>query len=387
MSHGVAEPIEVNVVALRASENSDPVVLISMDSLYPGRLIRDVFENCLSSCAPEQIFLGSSHTHSAPMIDDTKPRLGALDTRYLSELTYTLRDTFGGWEEASGWRTVDLEVGRGEAQHSINRRRRKRLVVSKHPRLNDVVNAPNPSGFTDESIVTFVARDQSGAAQFVVWNYACHPVAFPDPGLVSAHFPHLVRQRLRRELGDPALPVLFFQGFSGNTRPSASVQLNGWRSRLLRLVVGPMFSNLSWSHYRMWSESLAEVVLTATQRSTRLIGDTIFTKRVLIPSERLVSGAPETSVSFHSVTIGDGLCLAGVSAEVVAEYAPVIREGSGFDYVMCVGCLDHTVGYVPTAQILSEGGYESGGYCAAFGLGKVAPDVETQFLSAFSNVL
>src|ERR1035438_3386938 len=33
----------------------------------------------------------------------------------------------------------------------------------------------------------------AGRAQFVIWNYACHPVGFPEKDKVAADYPHYVR--------------------------------------------------------------------------------------------------------------------------------------------------------------------------------------------------
>jgi neutral ceramidase len=384
-SSSVSEPLEINIASVVGSADGDPMLLVSIDALYAGPVVRRLVEDAFRRYPPERIFLAASHTHTAPMVDGTKPGLGQLDDRFLSQLADKLA-TVSRDLDAQEWRPCQLSVGTAVADHSINRRRKKRVVVSRRPRFDAFVNAPNPSGARDESVITLVARDGSGRATFVIWNYACHPVAFPDPLAIASNFPGPVRDELREHFEERALPVLYFQGFSGNTRPSGTVRMNGWKRRLRRLWMGTIFSDFSWPGYREWSSSLADVVLRSTLSAVEVKGE-ITASRSLAPVDRFATGSAEKYVSFHSVSFGDQLCIAGVGAEVVAEYAPLVRAMSGAGSVMCVGCIDHTIGYIPTRRILEEGGYEAGGYCAAFDLEGVASDVQEQFLSAFSEIL
>lgn len=386
-SQGTSESIEANIVTLRESPGSQPLVLVSVDLLYPGRVVRHAIEALLPNIEPDRIFLAASHTHNAPMTDDTKVRLGQPDPRYVEDLTSALATVFSPTEDANRWCSVRLAAGAGTGRHSINRRRKKRIVISKQPSLNAFVIAPNPQGATDERIEVLAGRDEAGIPIFVMWNYACHPVAFPDTTKIAGHFPHVVRRRIREMYANPSLPVLYFQGFSGDTRPSASVTINGFKRRMRRILTGPVFSNLSWAAYGEWAQSLAVLVADAVSGSEPLSKVEISTSRQTVDSSLFLSGAPEPHLTFHAIRFGDQFCIAGASAEVVSGYAPTIRARAGARHVMCVGCIDHTVGYIPTKEILDQGGYEGGEYCEAFGLGSLEPDIERQFLGAFASVL
>lgn len=86
----VAEKLEANIAVIRRDSNSDAVVIISLDLLYPGRIIRASIESAIPELKPEQIFLTASHTHQAPLTDDTKSGLGDPDLQYLKTLTLDL---------------------------------------------------------------------------------------------------------------------------------------------------------------------------------------------------------------------------------------------------------------------------------------------------------
>src|SRR5690606_5760642 len=120
---------------------------------------------------------------------------------------------------------VSLTIGEQLAVYSVNRRLRKKVVVSRRPRFNDVVNAPNPRGPTDEKVTTLVLVGEDGYPVALLWNYACHPVGGLVRNAVDGHFPTAVREQVRAEFDQPTLPILFFQGFSGDVRPNASMKV------------------------------------------------------------------------------------------------------------------------------------------------------------------
>src|SRR5690606_9733626 len=128
---------------------------------------------------PERIFIAASHTHRAPMTDDTKPKLGLPDGEYMEWVAGELNEAVARVLHSQDAVDVEMRVGTGTADHSINRRLRKRVAVGRRLRINQVVMAPNPSGETDESlgVIALVNRDEAPVA--LIWNYACHPVGYP----------------------------------------------------------------------------------------------------------------------------------------------------------------------------------------------------------------
>ena len=381
----VAERLEMNLIALREDPDCDPVILISCDLLYVGRWLRDLLQSRFAMIPPDRLLVAASHTHSAPMTDATKPLLGATDQRYLTKIAMACADLAREYA-STDWTPVTLAGGSGLVAHSVNRRRRKRVVIGRRPGLGKVVNAPNPKGATDETVTKLVVRDRRGLVRGVVWNYACHPVAYADDHAVSAHFPAVVRDRLRQTSSNSELAVVFLQGFSGDTRPSASVA-SGRRMAVRRLIRGPTFCTMTPPEFHDWSSSLADAAVSVDVHDLPADGTELRTQRVLRGLEEFVADSPPAHVSFQAIRLGTEFCILGVGAEVVAEYGPMFRRRAGSALTMCVGCVDHTFGYLPTTTMLADGGYEAGGYCRTFGLGSLRHDVEQVFLRAIDDVL
>lgn len=380
----VVEDIEANIVRLKSDDVE--VLLVSLDLLYPGWDIRRAISEAAPDLDAPHILVGASHTHRAPMTDSSKPRLGQPTAHYLNQLTTGLQTLVENIREPSN--PVALRVGAGQAHHSINRRQRKRIFVAKKPLFNEVINAPNPYGPTDEVVTVLVGTGNSAEPEFVLWNYACHPVGFPEDRCIASHYPEGVRSYLRSQYGKPDLPVLFLQGFSGDTRPAPTAIPWTREAKLRRLINGNVFSDMSWLSYRKWSMSLALLVMQLSQAATKIDGEGLVVHRQEFDIDRFVAGAADSrKVSFQSVVIGKTLTIAAASAEVVCEYAPWVRGLSNTPETMCVGCIDDPFGYAPTAKMMQEGGYEAGGYCDAFGLTGLNPNVEDAMKLGFRSVL
>jgi hypothetical protein len=251
--------------------------------------------------------------------------------------------------------------------------------------------APYPNGSRDERVTVLSCRPRRGGDPvLVLWNYACHPVAFPERAGVASHFPHAARRRVRDRHGSAATPVLFLQGFSGDTRPSPTATTRGFTNRLKRLVRGPGFRDMTWPEYSAWSESLAEVLdramaLASPRASSRLDSQRVSfdTHEFVVPE---VASQVPSEVTFQSVHLAEGVVLIGVSAEVVSDYALRLRARLPHLDLLLGGCLDDPFGYAPTTPMLAEGGYEPRDHCKFFGLAGLRPDIEAAMWRGFDAV-
>ena len=73
-------------------------------------------------------------------------------------------------------------------------------------------------------------------------------------------------------------------------------------------------------------------------------------------------------LTLHAVNLGANIKIVGLAAEPVYEYAAILEELYKGACIIPVGCIDHVFGYLPTAEMLPEGGYEADGFLRWFGL-------------------
>ena len=385
--HGVADRLEANALVLRQGDS--PIVFVTLDSLFVGAELRSGVLGRLGGALPEEsLFFAASHTHFAPATDDRRPRLGRMDPRYLEQVCEQVSGLVSGLLSRPQ-AAVTMEYVRGQANHAINRRRRALWHLSRRgPRVGAIVGAPNPDGPRDESIHFLRVSRPDGRPLAVIWSYACHPVGFPRPLEITAEYPGRVRRRLREYL-EPDLPVLFWQGFAGDIRPPELDGSTSFAGRARRLLLGPRFGRFSDAEWESWADSLAaRVVDTASAPGARRVTGPIGIHRVTRPLGNFVLGvSDDRQVAFHRVRLGTELTVVGVSAEVVTEYRALVDKTFPDSINIPVGYLDEVYGYMPTARMLREGGYEASWFLRPFSLeGPLNPRLEEHCLSALREL-
>ncbi len=356
----VADPLEANVAILRNGDQT--VAFVALDLMYVGAFLRDAIVNALAGRIPrEAIFTSACHTHSGPPTEDSLPVLGAVTPEYrsmvarrVSELALNLL--------AGTFVPVSLEYLEGSAAHSINRRKRVFGISRNFPFLGSHVSIrPNPSGPRDDTIRMIRIRDGVGKVVAVCWCYACHPVGYPVLNELTAEYPGVVRSTMRSTLGN--IPVIFWQGFSGNTAPLGSARR--------ATFIAPTLAD--WQH---WAQGLAHCVQgTARGAGLSLPGPLACDVRALPLGELgLVS---DKQLRLHEIRLGPHLIICGLNAEVAVEYVEILRRLHAPTHVIPVGCLGDVYGYLPVDAMVREGGYEARGFVPRFGLrGSFVPNVE-----------
>lgn len=365
----VADPLEANIVILR--NGGDSVAFISLDLMYVGAQLRDKILQGISGRIPaERVFLSASHTHFGPPTEQSLPMLGSVAPDYVDFVAQrvvatalTLLDKpFGD---------VSVEYSQGSASHSINRRSRTFGISRSFPFFGSRIRIkPNAAGPRDDAIRAILVRGDGNKILAVCWSYACHPVAFPNLNAVSAEYPGVVRSMLRSEFGN--IPVVFWQGFSGNIGPLVFRGLEGnGAARRQR----PSFDALSEKDWKSWSHSLGARVLDVIRgRGNPVDGPISCNVRCLALGELGLASGKE--IRLNEIMLGGAVVICGLNAEVAVEYADVLKRLRAPASVIPVSCVGDVFGYLPTSEMVPEGGYEVQGFLARFGLaGRFATDV------------
>ena len=381
---------EIGLVALWIGDGA-PLVFASVDALYVGTQIRAALEEASAGIVPpENLIVGATHTHAAPMTDGTKPALGSPDPEHMQMITDRVRAAMADLLNPANRQDATLEAARGKGKFAVNRRQVRKFVF-KRPNFewNVFRKAPDMRGPRDDIFTVVKVVGAGGAPLAVLWNYACHPVDNVRPRTVSTHFPGIVRQQLRDQFQED-LPVLYFQGFSGDVRPRPTagplIPPGGLYRIYVRLMQGRFFVPMKEDAYRKWCGKIAALVQKLVGKTRRIPADSYRAERVSRDREEFVSpqGAPAT---FQAVTIGPDFGLVAASAEMMTAYAPQVRRDLRRRYVFCVGCADDTFGYAPTEAMLGQGGYEDTLFLEHFDLDAVNPQIEANIRSAIGAVI
>jgi hypothetical protein len=377
----VADPLEIGAILLRQGRAS--ALIVAIDVLYVGArfelaMRRQLERAGLGDCV---VLAAASHTHFAPSCDAGKPALGDCDERFcadVEEKAVELVDRLVGG--LGGRARIRYVPGRGE--HSVNRRRPVWKLRGGLPRRSVQMRA-NPHGPNDQSLHLLRFDDADGSPRAFVWSYACHPVASPEGLHVTAEFPGVVRRSLRERFG-AHVSVLFLQGFSGDLRPPAFIPPGRHPGRRLgALVQGPALGRFSDQGYERWSGSLAQLVVgLASSADLVEITPALRHRTSSLPLSALIDGeVGQRQLTITQLELSDDLQLFAVSAEVVVEYAGHLSRLFPDVRTIPVGCVGDVYGYLPTARMLQEGGYEAGEFFEAFSLsGRFRSSVEDRVL-------
>ena len=380
-STGVADALEANIIILRDGETR--AILVSVDTLYVGALRSRVLESLSGQVESRELFIGASHTHFAPATDPALPKLGEVNEEFLAETVEKISGRICGLLKQSG-SDASVEYTHGLGQHSMNRRK-----VLRSRGYQKVVLAPNPSGANDELIHVFKVLGHKGEVKAVLWSYACHPVSFPERTKVGSDFIGIVRKTLRETWG-LEVPVVFYQGFTGNLRPPEITRPRTIKAWLKCVLMGASFGRWSHQEWSDWAGSLAVRVSEIARESGTPLDQPLEIRRLdLQVSEFLSNAEPNRPFSLHRVAWGDTAALVGVSAEPMTEQGDWIRQASPKGCaVVPVGYIDEVFGYLPTSAIASEGGYEADGFFEYFSIqGKFFEDIDQKFKILIQKLL
>jgi len=355
----IADRLEANVALLRHGDVT--IAFVALDLMYVGAYLRDAIVAALAGRIPaEAIFATACHTHSGPPTEDSLPILGAVSLEYRDLVAHRV-GKLASRLFTGPFVPVTLEYLEGNAAHSVNRRKKVFGVSRRYPFIGSQVRLePNIEGRRDESVRLLRMRDAAGKDQLICWCYACHPIGYPRLNDLSAEYPGAVRGLLRAQLGN--IPVIFWQGFSGNIGPRQIVSSRDPAHTKYSLKA------VSLGDWQEWTRSLGQAVAaTAGTRSGHTIAGPIeCTSRVLALQELGLESAKR--LQLDQIRLGTDLVICGLNAEVAVEYVEVLRELHAPAHVFPVGCVGDVFGYLPVDAMVREGGYEASGFIERFGL-------------------
>ncbi|MBR0846711.1 hypothetical protein JQ543_03060 [Bradyrhizobium diazoefficiens] len=351
--------LEANILAI-FSQGICSAVLVSIDVLFVGReLSEKILTVCHEFSVPSScVLILATHTHSAPALEATKPKLGPRCDEHFAEvkrrLTEKLKAVLDGRPQKGS-----LRRGRCGLNAGVNRRRPWPLpqITREGLRFDRVVLAPYENGKTAPIVTALVIR---AATTCVIWHYTCHPTAFPE-SQISADYPGVVRQALRQRFGEETTSI-FLQGFAGDIRPPSSSQPPSAASALRTLLQGPRFQGMTFDAWARWADGVADGVLRAIESADDASCAAPVRGRIeTVALNQVLEGAdPSRQIEVQHLDVFGETILA-VSAEPLSGLAALAPENT-----LLVGYSRDVFGYWPCDADVALGGYEVNGFKRLF---------------------
>ena len=398
---GVLDDVYARIGIIRSAD--EPVLVLAVDTLGFGVAEILVLEDVIGSAtgiSPTRILITGSHSHSAPILcpidlfGGFSPYFDGLCDR-VGKLA---KDLLARMEPAT------LSFGKSSCDFNVNRRR----ITPE----GTCVSGPNPDGVVDKSVPILACHRADSSLAGIFFSYCCHPTILLGPK-VSGDYPG--QTQLALEARHRQAVALYLPGMFGNVRPNLS-QGDG-RFRKGTIVDAMRCGSM-----------LADAVEDALKGCEPISVDTIHTRRLRRPlpldeppSLQTLDGIAAQAVksaqaseeekarqslyhagnqlamrqwvqqirleqaedrvptavdyTFLRWDIGDVHWIT-FSGEFFLEYGLYAQSLLRADRTFTLGYTQGCQTYVPTAQALTEGGYEPNAYKRWGQSAPFAPDVE-----------
>jgi len=303
---------------------------------------------------PIQVWWTVTHTHAAPEVGP--PGLGAVFMG--RRFQHTSNPEYSEWmkrkfiagimEAREKLEPARLGIGYGIAMANINRRARD----EEGPTFLGL----NPDGPTDRTIGLIRLEHQDGRILALIANYAIHgTVLGGENRKISADAPGVVAEYVEQQIG---APMLFINGAAGNLAPIYTVYpdfVSGHLSQF-RVLLGDKIieANRNIGHTTSNVDlSLGEQIVESP-RKPGMGWDPELSNYIRNTS----TGEAVVRFPVRFLQINNDIAIWAAPLELFCEIAMEVRSRSPFPFTLYFGYCNGWLGYLPTREEFTRGGYE-----------------------------
>ncbi|MBV9251617.1 MAG: hypothetical protein JO227_20520 [Acetobacteraceae bacterium] len=388
---------ELEAVFMLLSDGRDSVLIGSIDTLFLTERFSCDIRMALGSLGLP-LFLFATHTHTAPSLSPDFPRLGQPDPEWyrccVSSCARAIETLFG-----SRMAGEPVAVRYGEQRTRLNINRRRPAWVLDYPLLlrerrfvfeKRVALAANNRGFVDPRLRAVVMEDRNGSVRGIIWSLAAHPSRYPHIRHVSPDYPGLIRNALRRRLGQDCA-VVYIPGLAGSAIPNFPWNLppTAKDACLSLLPFFPVSLPVSAETYHAWVQRVLAVILQVCGNKKGLVNrpqiSTAYANLAGVFHSRSTA-ADNLDLHIARLSLAGDLDILAFNGEMVCEWLPLLEPVTTGN-VLFSGYLTGPAMYVPTSSQIPEGGYEVTGFQELFGVeGTFSPDITQRVVSAVDRL-
>jgi neutral ceramidase len=372
-SEGALHDLWAKALALE-DENGQRAVLITTDLLgFPKGLSDRIRDRIRQKFHLEraQIILNSSHTHSAPVLNDALLDiypLGPEQLKKIGQYTNKLEDQVVDLVGAAlqSLQPAQVYAENGVTRFQVNRRNNDASTLSRRTDLN----GPN-----DYAVPVIKVLNQSGTLMAVAFGYACHNTVL---NIYKWSGDYAGFAQLEIEKMYPGTTAMFFQGAGAdqNPLPRGTVAFAQQYGRTLAAAVDKVLQEEMAPLASTLSTAYTEVKLPLTKPPSeadfaRIAKETSGYQRQWAArmQGKMERGEPLASSYPYPLQVwklGDQSIMS-LGGELVIEYAIELKRIFGED-IFVLGYSNDVMAYIPTTTILREGGYEGQSSQMVYGL-------------------
>ena len=380
-SEGLLMPLYANALAIEDGQGHR-ALLITADVIGFRKEVaeaaaRGIMEK--TGLIREQILFNWSHTHTGPVIGfqgSAGYSMGEEEQKVVDAYTRWLITQYADLavEAFDNAKPSRLSWGVGVVHFPMNRREFTDTGV----RLG-----VNPRGYADRSVPILTVSDENGALRAVLFGCACHNTTLTGQHyMISGDYAGYARAYVEEKLS--GVQALFMIGCGGDANPYPRgeiehAQQHGQElgaevcrvvSGQLRSVSGPLKTAFAEVDLPLLPPPDREKLEAMVKGPSYASGTA---KRMLEMIERGESPPSHYKAPIAVWQFGSDLTVVAISGEVVSDYVPLVENEIGHLRLWVAGYCNEVFGYLPSAKVIREGGYETRGVGT---LGFFAPEAE-----------
>ncbi len=367
-SEGVIHPIYAKAIAFEDKTGSKSV-LVTTDIIGFNLKLAEEIANRVNNefgIPRARLMLTSSHTHTAPILHGSNLSMFDLsekEKKTIFNYTEFLKDAILKVIKNSliNLSPGSLSFGIGEAHVAVNRR----VFTPDRVRIG-----VNPDGPVDNELPVLAVSDAEGNQKAVLFGYACHGTTLTgNHYAICGDYMGFAQEYL--DFAQPGVISLYIAGCGADINPYPRGTLNDARLNGMSIagavadVLGHKMKPVSGPircDYKLVDLAFAEIP-SADEFRERLNSENIHIRRHarhflnLLEKKKTI---PETYPYPVQVwRFDDDLTIVSLGGEVVVDYALRLKRELGIENLWTIAYANDVCGYIGSARILYEGGYEA----------------------------
>jgi hypothetical protein len=386
LSEKVATDLFVKAMVLEDRDGHRGVIVTSDLLGFPAAVAEPVCERIgkKTGLTREQILLNSSHTHSGPTVSLRAPAKDAGEAERAVEYTRDLQDRVVEAVEkaAAKLEPARLSWGGGVADFVMNRREFT---------PNGVILGVNPRGPADRGVPVLRVDSAGGKPLAVLFGAATHNTTLgPDNYQICGDYAGFAQAHVQEKF--PGVQAMFVLGCAGDSNPYPRGTMELARKHgdalgaevcrvlggKLRPVGGPLRTAFDRVALPLRTPPREELKKLAGDRRSPRASVAVQLLAMLDRGEKLPT---HYTCPLAVWQFGADLTLVGLSGEVVVDYVLLLEKALGPNQLWLAAYCNDVFGYLPSARVLAEGGYETRGLYAG-GPGFFDPKAEEVLVRA-----
>jgi len=347
--------------------------LVGVDRFFVEKIKEKI--EVLFAIKKKDILLSCIHTHSGPSTYPFPSFPSKPEREYMEfimrKIIMNVQNTIAEAQEGTA------EVGTGETYIGMNRRKKEG---------SEIVIGPNCTGGVDRNLTVATIKDKKDNIRVVLFNCGCHPTIMNSANLLlSADYPGAACKYL--EDAFPNSTAVFLQGAGGDINPA--ILANGEKYRNCSFsdvdLTGRILANdvINITRHKMKkvdisiNDSIEEIELPLAEPNAAVFKDLYehsngtrkeYAEKMLqlIASGTVLSRETDLQIAifnlaceFRIVALEGEIC-----HNIGMEICKIFKTGC----TMVSGYSNGIISYIPTAEILKEGGYEAKANCITYGI-------------------